>query len=55
MIYTGLVNVPYVQFQLVSDFNPEPRCSKFAVEVQTSRNKKGVLKARLDSEPKDRE
>ena len=30
-IYTGLGNMPYVQFQSIGDFIPEPRCSKFAM------------------------
>ena len=55
MIYTGLGNVPYVQFQLVGDFIPEPRCLKFAVGLQTSGNKKGVLNVRSSSEPKGQE
>ena len=55
MIYTGSDNVPYVRFKSVGDFIPEPRCSKFAVGLQMSRNKKGVLKARSDSEPKGQE
>ena len=38
--YTGSGNVPYVQFELVGDFIPEPRCSKFAVGLQTNMNKK---------------
>ena len=54
-IYTGSGNVPYVQFQSVNDFIPDLRCSKFVVRLQTSRNKKGVLKAWLDSELKGRE
>ena len=29
MVYTGLGNVPYVQFESVGDFISEPRCSKF--------------------------
>ena len=33
--YTGSGNVPYVQFESVGDFIPEPRCSKFAVGLQT--------------------
>ena len=41
MIYTGSSNVPYVQFVLVSDFIPEPRCLKFAVGLQMRRRKKG--------------
>ena len=40
---------------LVGDFIPEPRCSKFVVGLQMSRNEKGVLKARSDSEPKRQE
>ena len=54
-IYTGSGNVPYVQFRSVSDFIPKSRCSKFAVGLQTIRNKKGVLKVRSDSEPKGQE
>ena len=41
MVYTGSGNVPYVQFESVSDFIPEPRCSKFAVGLQTRRRKTG--------------
>ena len=52
MIYTGSGNMPYVQFQSVGDFIYEPRCSKFVVGLQTSRNEKGVLVARLDCELK---
>ena len=36
--------MPYVQFQSVGNFNPERRCLKFTVGLQTSRNKKGVYK-----------
>ena len=50
-IYTSSDNVPYVQFESVGDFIPKPRCSKFAVGLQMSRNEKGVLEARSDSEP----
>ena len=32
-------NVPYVQFETVGDFIPEPRCSKFAVGLQTEGSK----------------
>ena len=39
MVYTGSGNVPYVQFESVGDFISEPRCSKFAVGLQTSRSK----------------
>ena len=35
--YTSLGNMPYVQFGSVSDFIPEPRCSKFAVGLQMRR------------------
>ena len=31
--------MPYVQFESVGDFIPEPRCSKFAVGLQTRGNK----------------
>ena len=34
--------MPYIQFRSVGDFIPEPRCSKFAVGLQTSGNKEGV-------------
>ena len=39
MVYTGSGNVPYVQFKSVGDFIPEPRCSKFAVGLQTRESK----------------
>ena len=39
MVYTGLGNVPYVQFESVGDFIPESRCSKFVVGLQTRRRK----------------
>ena len=54
-VYTGSGNVPYVQFQSVGDFIPEPRCSKFAVGLEMSGNKVGVLEVRSDSVPKGRE
>ena len=41
-VYTGLGNVPYVQFESVGDFIPKPRCLKFVVGLQTSRSKMGV-------------
>ena len=41
MVYTGLGNVPYIQFELVWDFIPEPRSSKFAVGLQTEGRKMG--------------
>ena len=33
--------MPYVQFESVGDFIPEPRCSKFAVGLQMRRRKMG--------------
>ena len=33
--------MPYVQFELVGDFIPEPRCSKFVVRLQTEGSKMG--------------
>ena len=33
--------MPYVQFESVGDFIPEPRCSKFAVGLQTEGRKMG--------------
>ena len=33
--------MPYVQFESVGDFIPEPRCSKFVVGLQTERSKMG--------------
>ena len=36
--------MPYVQFGSVGDFIPKPRCSKFAVGLQTSGDKKGGVK-----------
>ena len=41
MVYTGLGNVPYVQFESVGDFIPESRCSKFAVGLQTRMREMG--------------
>ena len=43
-VYTSSGNVPYVQFESVGDFIPEPRCLKFAVGLQMSGNKKGGVK-----------
>ena len=40
-VYTGSSNVPYIQFQSVGDFIPEPRCLKFFVGLQMSGNGKG--------------
>ena len=36
--------MPYVQFESVGDFIPEPRCSKFAVGLQTSGSKMGGVR-----------
>jgi len=47
-VYTGWSNVPYVQFESVGDFIPEPRCSKFAVELQTSGNRNGCVKGLVE-------
>ena len=33
--------MPYVQFESVDDFIPEPRCSKFVVGLQMRRRKMG--------------
>ena len=44
MVYTGSGNVPYVQFESVGDFIPEPRCSKFAVGLQTAVRKMGGIR-----------
>ena len=33
--------MPYVQFELIGDFIPEPRCSKFVVGLQTEGRKMG--------------
>ena len=44
--------MPYVQFELVDDFIPELRCSKFAVGLQKRRRKMGgvgVQEVRSDS------
>ena len=33
--------MPYVQFESVGDFIPEPKCSKFAMGLQTEGSKMG--------------
>ena len=38
-VYTGSGNMPYVQFESVGDFIPEPRCSKFVVGLQNEKKK----------------
>ena len=47
--------MPYVQFESVGDFISEPRCSKFAMGLQTRGRKMGVQEVRLDSGLKERE
>ena len=47
--------MPYVQFESVDDFIPEPRCSKFAVGLQIEGRKMGVQEVRSDSGLKGRE
>ena len=55
MVYAGSGNVPYVQFESVGDFIPKPRCSKFAVGLQTRGSKMGVSDVRSDSGLKGQE
>ena len=52
--YTGSGNVPYVKFESVGDFIPEPRCSKFAVGLQTRRRKMGCTRGLVGSGRKGR-
>ena len=47
--------MPYIQFESVGDFIPEPRGLNFAVGLQTSENKMGVLEVQSDSGLKGRE
>ena len=47
-VHTGSGNVPYVQFELVDDFIPGSRCSKFAVGLQMRRRKMGVQEVWLE-------
>ena len=54
-IYTGSGNMPYVQFGSVSDFIPEPRCSKFAVGLQMRRRKMGCARGPVGSNRKGQE
>ena len=51
-VYTGSSNMPYIQFGSVSDFIPEPRCSKFAVGLQTRRRKIGCIRGSVGSDRK---
>ena len=55
MVYTGLDNVPYVQFESVGDFIPEPRCSKFVVGLQMRRRKMGCTRGPVGSDRKGQE
>ena len=54
MVYTGSGNVPYVQFESVGDFIPKPRCSKFAVGLQTRRRKIGGTRGSVGRTESDR-
>ena len=54
MVYTSLGNVPYVQFESVGDFIPEPRCSKFAVGLQTRRRKMECTRGPIGRAESDR-
>ena len=47
-VYTGLGNVPYVQFESVGDFIPEPRRLKFVVGLQMKGRKMGVQEVRSE-------
>ena len=47
--------MPYIQFESVGDFIPKPKCSKFAVGLQTEGRKIGVQEVRSDSGLKGRE
>ena len=55
MVYTSSGNVPYVQFESVDDFIPEPRCSKFAVGYKWKGVRWGVQEDRSDSSLKGQE
>ena len=54
-VYTGSGNVAYVRFESVGDFVPEPRCSKFAVGLQTRRIKMGCTRGPVGSGRKGQE
>ena len=53
-VYTRSGNVPYVQLESVGDFIPEPRCSKFAVGLQTRRRRMGGTRAPIGRAESDR-
>ena len=40
--------MPYILFELVSDFIPEPRCSKFVVGLQTRGSKMGGIRGPVE-------
>ena len=40
--------MPYVQFESVGDFIPEPRCSKFVVGLQTRGRKIGCMRGPVE-------
>ena len=40
--------MPYVQSELVGDFIPEPRCSKFAMGLQTRGSKMGGARGSVE-------
>ena len=42
--YTGSGNVPYVQFESVGDFIPEPRCFEVCSGVTNEKKKDGGYK-----------
>ena len=54
-VYTGSGNVPYAQLELVGDFIPELRCSKFAVGLQARRRKMGCTRGPVGFGRKGRE
>ena len=54
-VYTSSGNVPYVQFESIGGFIPEPGCSKFGVGLQTEGSKMGVQEVRSDSVMKSQE
>ena len=53
-VYVGSGNMPYFQFESVGDFIPEPRCSKFAMGLQTRRRKMGCMRGPVGRAESDR-
>ena len=53
-VYTDSGNMPYVQFESIGDFIPEPRCSKSVVGLQTRRRKEGRSRGPVGSDQKGR-